>query len=105
MKMHYKGHAWSEEIDPTFNEIIKKYLEVLRLIQIPANKGHLILSLPEDSLKTMKSKGYPKFSKFYASRKRRSAKDGGDYGKRTCPHCVAGSERQHSYFIFETTLL
>lgn len=65
MKIHYKGRAWSEEIDPTFNEIIKKYLEGLRLIEIPANKGHLILSLPEDSLKKMEREGYPKFGKFY----------------------------------------
>lgn len=65
MKIHYKGRAWPEEVDPTFNDIIRKYLEGLRLIQIPANKGHLILSLPEDSLRKMEREGYPKFGKFY----------------------------------------
>jgi len=63
--MHYRGRAWSEEIDPTFNEIIKKYMEDLRLIQLPANKGHLILSLPEDFLKKIEKAGYPKFGTLY----------------------------------------
>jgi len=65
MKIHYKGRAWSEEIDPTFNEIIKQYLEGLRLIEIPANRGHLILTLPEATLKKIEREGYPKFGKFY----------------------------------------
>jgi len=65
MAIHYKKRKWYEEVDPTFNEIIKKYLEGLRLIHIPANEGHLILNLPEDSLKKIKREGYPKFSKFY----------------------------------------
>jgi len=45
MKIHYKGRAWSEEIDPTFNETIKKYLEGLRLIQIPSEEI-LLLNAP-----------------------------------------------------------
>lgn len=65
MKIHYKGRPWQEIIDPTFNIIIKKFLETMKLADILSNKGHLILCLPEDSLKRIENAGYPKFGKFY----------------------------------------
>ncbi len=65
MAIHYKKRPWNEVIDPTFNKIIKKYMETLRLVNIPANEGHLVLSLPEESLKKIEREGYPKFGKFY----------------------------------------
>jgi hypothetical protein len=65
MAIHYKKRKWYEEVDPAFNETIKKYLACFRLVHIPANEGHLILSLPKDTLKKMEREGYPKFSKFY----------------------------------------
>jgi hypothetical protein len=65
MAIHYKKRKWYEEVDPAFNKTIKKYLECFRLVHIPADEGHLILSLPEDSLKKMEREGYPKFNKFY----------------------------------------
>jgi len=65
MKIHYKGRPWQKVIDPTFDLIIKKFLEAMALVNIPSNKGHLILALPEDSLKRIEKAGYPKFGKFY----------------------------------------
>jgi hypothetical protein len=65
MKIHYKGRPWQRVIDPAFNIIIKNFLEIMGLVNIPSNKGHLILNLPEDSLKKIEREGYPKFSKFY----------------------------------------
>jgi hypothetical protein len=65
MAIHYKKRKWYEEVDPAFNETIKKYLACFRLLHIPADEGHLILTLPEDTLKQMEKEGYPKFIKFY----------------------------------------
>lgn len=65
MKIHYKGRSWKEVIDPTFNIIIRKFLETMELVNIPSNQGHLILDLPADSLKRIENAGYPKFGKFY----------------------------------------
>jgi len=32
MAIHYKKHPWNDVIDPTFNIIIRKYMETLRLV-------------------------------------------------------------------------
>ena len=65
MATHYRTRPWQTEIDPSFNEIIKKYLETLRLVNIPSYEGHLVLSLPQESLEKMKREHYPKFEKLY----------------------------------------
>ena len=65
MSIHYKKEAWHEVIDPAFDTVIKKYLETLRLINLPSSEGHISLALPEESLIRIRKQGYPRMTKFY----------------------------------------
>lgn len=63
--MHYKKREWYEEIDPAFNKIITRFLEGLKLVEIPSDQGYLILSLSEDQLKNVERQGFPTIAKYY----------------------------------------
>jgi hypothetical protein len=65
LPMHYKTRKWNEVIDPAFNKIIRAFLDGLKLVQIPANEGYLILTLSEDQLKNIEKQGFPTIAKYY----------------------------------------
>ena len=55
-----KNNSWKEKIDPAFDDLIKVYLDYIKLTHsCSANIHKRCLSLDDESLKVLKRKGYP----------------------------------------------
>lgn len=55
-----KNNSWKDKIDPAFDDLIKVHLDYIELTRICSTDTHKrYLSLDDESLTALKSKGYP----------------------------------------------